>query len=100
MTHIDSHAAARAARALLAEQPPAAADVALVGEPADRGWCWVCHWTLAGNLARAEQEAPPPGVGPIVVVKRTGEALYLGSRDMATELAQAAAALAEDGHPD
>ncbi|HVD22745.1 MAG TPA: hypothetical protein VNC23_06585 [Lapillicoccus sp.] len=87
---IDQNAAAERAEALLSHQPPISAEAALVGDPEDRGWCWLCYWTLATNVSGQTHEAPPPGTGPILVVKDSGEAHYLGSQSIEFELERAA----------
>jgi hypothetical protein len=92
---ITQHEAAERAETLLTRQPPLWEKVALAGEPEDQGWCWLCYWTLASNLSGETQEAPPPGTGPILVVKSSGETRYLGSQAMEDELAAAAAELRE-----
>ena len=87
---IDQSEAAERAAALLARQPPVQAEAALAGDPEDHGWCWVCNWTLASNLSGETHEAPPPGTGPVLVVKDSGEARYLGSQALDDELERAA----------
>ncbi|HWI34506.1 MAG TPA: hypothetical protein VNS83_09360 [Lapillicoccus sp.] len=87
---IDQNAAAERAEALLSRQPPITDEAALVGDPEDHGWCWICYWTLASNVSGQTHEAPPPGTGPILVVKDTGEARYLGSQSIEYELERAA----------
>jgi hypothetical protein len=87
---IDQNGAVERAEALLTRQPPISDETSLVGDPEDLGWCWICYWTLATNASGRTQEAPPPGTGPILVVKDGGEARYLGSQSLEFELEQAA----------
>jgi hypothetical protein len=86
---IDKDAGAARAEALLSRQPPIGDEVRLVGDPEDREWCRVCYWTLASNVSGQTDEAPPPGIGPILVVKDSGEAGYLGSQSIEDELERA-----------
>ena len=47
---------------------------------ADVGWGWVWAWSTARWFeTRDPADAPPPGDGPVVVVKETGETFHLGS---------------------
>jgi len=46
----------------------------------DVGWGWVWAWSTARWFeTRDPADAPPPGDGPVVVVKDTGETFHLGS---------------------
>jgi Immunity protein 35 len=54
----------------------------LVGDDAvaDVGWGWVfAYSTRRWFETRDDADAPPPGIGPIVVVKDSGETFTLGS---------------------
>ena len=93
---IDQNSAAERAQALLTRQPPITDEAALVGDPEDRGWHWICCWTLASNVSGQTHEAPPPGTGPILVVKDSGEAHYLGSQSIEYEVERAAEDLRRD----
>jgi hypothetical protein len=93
---IDQNSAAERAQALLTHQPPITDEAALVGDPEDRGRCWICYWTLASNVSGQTHEAPPPGTGPILVVKDSGEAHYLGSQSIEYEVERAAEDLRRD----
>ncbi|TCO54781.1 YrhB domain-containing protein [Actinocrispum wychmicini] len=59
-------------------------------EIVDVGWAWVFGYTTARWLATGDPDAvPPPGGGPIVVVKDTAEAwMLLGSRSYDGQLKQ------------
>jgi hypothetical protein len=51
---------------------------------------------LASNVSGQTHEAPPPGTGPILVVKDSGEAQYLGSQSIEYEVERAADDLRRD----
>ncbi|CRK58759.1 hypothetical protein [Alloactinosynnema sp. L-07] len=58
----------------------------------DIGWAWVFAYTTVRWSTGAADAAPPPGGGPIVVVKDLGRAwMMLGSRDYDEQLAEFAA---------
>jgi hypothetical protein len=91
-TVISADDALDAATARLTDLPPAAEPVAALPPPEDHDWCFVVYWTLARNLdGDGPGEAPPPGFGPIVIDKETGQAWYLGSQNLPDELADARA---------
>jgi hypothetical protein len=47
---------------------------------ADVGWGWVWAWSTARWFeTRDPADAPPPGAGPVVVVKDSGETFHLDS---------------------
>jgi hypothetical protein len=47
---------------------------------ADIGWGWVYAWsTRRWFETRDPADAPPPGIGPVVVLKDTGDTFHLGS---------------------
>ncbi len=47
---------------------------------ADVGWAWICPWSTRRWFATADpRDAQPPGFGPVVVVKQTGETWLLGT---------------------
>jgi hypothetical protein len=46
----------------------------------DVGWGWVWAWSTARWFeTRDPADAPPPGAGPVVVVKESGETFHLSS---------------------
>ena len=87
----DVFAGRREAERLLSTCPPAEEATALIDTPLDMGWAWLFHWTLERNLSGDMQVAPPPGMGPIVVVKSTADAHYLGSGPVESEIIDLAA---------
>jgi hypothetical protein len=47
---------------------------------ADVGWAWVYAWSTARWFQTHDPaDAPGPGMGPVVVLKDTGETFHLGS---------------------
>ena len=71
-----------AAQAELDRMSSAAHPLRLVDDTdvADIGWGWVWAWNTARWFeTRDPADAPPPGDGPVVVVKQTGETFRLGS---------------------
>lgn len=76
------NAAMDRARAALAELESADSPLQLVAadELVDVGWAWVCPWSTARwFVTKDPRDAQPPGFGPVVVVKPTGETWLLGS---------------------
>jgi immunity protein 35 of polymorphic toxin system len=46
----------------------------------DVGWAWICPWSTRRWFATGDpRDAQPPGLGPIVVVKHSGETWLLGT---------------------
>ena len=74
--------ARRAAQAELDRISSPIAPLRLVDDAdvADVGWGWVWAWNTARWFeTRDPADAAGPGAGPVVVVKRTGEAFHLAS---------------------
>jgi hypothetical protein len=84
-----AHARAVAA-AMLTASPPGVSDAILSESEDDHGWCYVIDWTTERAAKSCSfQDAPPPGIGPIAVDKKSGKAFYLGSQWLPLELEMA-----------
>jgi hypothetical protein len=72
------HAAQRALAELGA--PPDVLQTAPDDALVDVGWAWVCPWSTRRWFATGDPaDAQPPGLGPVVVVKQSGETWLLGT---------------------
>ena len=93
---IDPNSAAKRAQALLTRQPPITDEAAQSVIQRTAGGVGSATGRWPATCPGQTHEAPPPGTGPILVVKDSGEAHYLGSQSIEHELERAAEDLRRD----